>query len=155
MNLKKKVLSYTQKFKLNDCDVVSNTEKKNDILSNSVLAIAKSGTISLEICNLGIPSFIIYKMNFINFFIIKNLVNVKFANIINIIANNEIIPELLQSKCTSNNIYNKFKLFINNPKFAEEQIFNYQKILKEIKLKTSPSENVASLLDNYLKGFSR
>jgi len=58
---------------------------------------------------------------------------------------------LLQSKCTPDNIYSQFKLFINNPELAEKQISNYQKILKEIKLKTIPSENVANILDNLLK----
>jgi len=61
--LKKNVIDYIKEFNLRDCDVISDAEIKNDILSNSVLAIAKSGTISLEICNLGIPSFIFYKMN--------------------------------------------------------------------------------------------
>ena len=37
----------------------------------------------------------------INFFIVKMLVKVKFANIINIAANEEIIPELLQSRCNA------------------------------------------------------
>ena len=41
------------------------------------------------------------------FFIVKLLVKVKFANIINIASNKEIIPELLQSKCNSKNIFNK------------------------------------------------
>ena len=52
--------------------------------------MAKSGTISLEICNAKVPSIIIYKMNSINFLIVKMLVKVKFANIINIAANEEI-----------------------------------------------------------------
>ena len=60
-----------------------------------VFAVSKSGTVSLEICNAGIPSIIIYKINMINYFIMKSLVKVKFANIINIINKKKIIPELL------------------------------------------------------------
>ena len=52
-----------------------------------MFAVVKSGTVSLEICNAKIPSVIIYKMGMINFFIVKMLVKVKFANIINIAAN--------------------------------------------------------------------
>ena len=44
-------------------------------------------------------------MNMINFFIVKMLVKVKFANIINITAGEEVIPELLQSKCNSKEIF--------------------------------------------------
>ena len=50
-------------------------------------------------------------MGVINFFIIKMLVKVKFANIINIAADEEIIPELLQSKCNHENIYNVVNTF--------------------------------------------
>ena len=58
---------------------------KFKILSQSVFAVSKSGTVSLQISSSNIPSIIIYKLNFINFMIFKMLVNVKFANIINII----------------------------------------------------------------------
>ena len=91
---------------LNNAEVVSNEKIKSEILSKSVFAVSKSGTVSLEICNAEVPSIIIYKMNFFNFLIIKLLVKVKFANIINIAAGEEIIPELLQSNCNSTNIYN-------------------------------------------------
>ena len=41
----------------------------------------------------------------INFFIVKMLVKIKFANIINIAADQEVIPELLQTKCNAINIF--------------------------------------------------
>ena len=55
-----------------------------------MIAVSKSGTVSLEICNSKVPSIIIYKINFINYLIMKSLVKVNFANIINIINNKEI-----------------------------------------------------------------
>ena len=82
--------------------------------SNSVFAVAKSGTVSLEICNAKVPSIIIYKMNFINFLIVKMLVKIKFANIINIINNKEIIPELIQKECNAKEIFNSVVYFLKN-----------------------------------------
>ena len=76
---------------LKNVEVISDEKIKNHILRKSIFAVAKSGTISLEICNQKIPSIIIYKMNFINFLIIKFLVKIKFANIINIAANKMLI----------------------------------------------------------------
>ena len=55
-------------------------------------------------------------MNLINFLIIKMLIKVKFANIINIAANKEIIPELLQSKCNAKNITNTVDNLLNDNK---------------------------------------
>ena len=78
--------------KLNNVDVVSDENIKSQILEKSVFAVSKSGTVSLEICKAKIPSIIIYKMNFLNYLIVKMLVKIKYANIINIINDKEIIP---------------------------------------------------------------
>ena len=51
----------------------------------------------------------------INYLIMKSLVKVKFANIINIINNKEIIPELLQNECNAKEIYNSVVYFLKNP----------------------------------------
>ena len=44
-------------------------------------------------------------MNFINFYIAKFLLNIKFVNMINIINNKEVIPELIQSECNADEIF--------------------------------------------------
>ena len=132
-----------------NCEVVSDEKIKSQVLKQSIFAVAKSGTISLEICNAKIPSIIIYKMNCFNFFIVKLLVKVKFANIINIAANEEIIPELLQSKCNSKNIFNTVDGLLINQQALEKQITKSQAIIG--KFKTDKSSEIASsvLLNNF------
>ena len=105
-----------------NCDAIADEKIKSQILKSSMFALAKSGTVSLEICNAKIPSIIIYKMGMINFFIVKMLVKVKFANIINIAANEEIIPELLQSNCNANNIYNTVDKLLSDKQGLENQV---------------------------------
>ena len=100
-------------------------------MKSSTFAVAKSGTISLEICNAKVPSIIIYKMNIINFLIVKMLVKVKYANIINIAANEEIIPELLQSNCNSKNIFKNVDNYFDNNELIQNQIDKSQEIIKK------------------------
>ena len=57
------------------------------------------------------------------------LVKVKYANIINITANEEIIPELIQSNCNSKNIYNKVTTYLDDNQLMQNQINKYQKIM--------------------------
>ena len=132
-----------------NCGSISDEKIKSEILKCSIFAVSKSGTISLEICNAKIPSIIIYKMNLINYLIVKMLVKVKFANIINIAADEEIIPELIQSKCNSKNIYNKIDSFFINNKSIQDQIDKTQKIINNFKTNKS-SEIAASVLANSL-----
>ena len=134
---------------IKDCDVISDEKIKSYILKKSMFAVAKSGTISLEICNANVPSIIIYKINFINFFIVKMLVKVKFANIINIAAGKEIIPELLQEKCNAKNIFNKVDEFLTNPDLSTNQINKFKEIIKDFKTNKS-SELARSVLINSL-----
>ena len=121
---------------------------KSYILKSSIFAVTKSGTISLEICNAKIPSVIIYKMGVINFLIVKMLIKVKFANIINIAAKEEIIPELLQSNCNAANIYNIVDKLLNDKSELEKQVTKSQEIISNFK--TQRSSEIASLvIENY------
>ena len=87
-------------------------------------------------------------MNSINFFLVKLLVKVKFANIINIAANKEIIPELLQSKCNSQNIFNTVDRLLKDKNSLNKQVAEAQKIID--KFRTNKSSQIASsvLLNN-------
>ena len=131
-----------------NCEVISDEKIKSYVLKQSIFAVSKSGTISLEICNAKIPSIIIYKMNIINFFIVKMLVKVKFANIINIAAGEEIIPELLQSSCNSKNIFKTVNELLMNQQALVKQVTKSQEIIS--KFKTEKSSEIASsvLLNN-------
>ena len=75
------ILEKIKNSNIENIDVAYDESIKFKILSNSVFAVSKSGTVSLQICNSNIPSIIIYKLSLINFMIFKMLVNVKFANI--------------------------------------------------------------------------
>ena len=129
---------------------MSDENIKSQILSNSIFAVSKSGTISLQISSSNVPSIIIYKLNFINFMIFKLLVNVKFANIINIINDKEVIPELLQKECNADEIYKTVIYFLKKPELIKKQLNDCSKTLEGIKSKTSSSNEAATILSNYL-----
>ena len=144
------IVNFLKNNSLNNCQVISDENIKSQILSNSFFAVAKSGTVSLEICNANVPSVIIYKINIINYWIMKFLVKVKFANIINIINNKEVIPELLQSECNAKEIFNSVVYFLNNPDLIKSQLEDIKKTLKNIKSETPSTEKVSTILSQYL-----
>ena len=132
-----------------NCIAVGDEKTKHHLLRKSIFAVAKSGTISLEICNAKVPSIIIYKMSRVNFFIIKMLVNVKSPNIINIAADEEVIPQLLQSKCNPDEIFKVVERILSDKKSLEEQVKKSQNILNTFKKKQS-SKIASSVLLNHL-----
>ena len=135
---------------LQNVEVISDENIKRQILDKSTFAVSKSGTVSLEICNAKVPSLIIYKMNFLNYLIVKLLVKIKYANIINIINNKEIIPELIQKECNSREIFNSVVYFLKNPDLMTKQVFECEKTLNQIRSKTSSSDEVSAILSKNL-----
>ncbi len=135
---------------LTNCEIISDDKIKSHTLKKSIFAIVKSGTVSLEICKSKVPSVILYKMNFLNYLIVKSLVKVKFANIINIAAKKEVIPELLQSKCNPKNLFRVVCDFIDNPNKIKDQVEETQSILKTFKTDTSSSKLASRALSKFL-----
>ena len=147
---KKLIMNHFETADLKNIDVISDENIKSQILSNSIFAVCKSGTASLQVCNANVPSIIVYKLSFINFMIFKLLVNVKYANIINIINNREVIPELLQGECNAEEIYKSVIFFLKNPDYMKKQLDDCKKTLEGIRSKTSSSAEAASILGKYL-----
>ena len=61
------------------------------------------------------------------------MLKTKYANIINFAANEEIIPELLQSNCNAKNIFKHVSDFLENPNKIKEQVKKVQNILNKLK----------------------
>ena len=142
--------SFVKASNLSNCEIVSDDKIKSHILQKSIFAVAKSGTVSLEICNAKIPLIILYKMGFINFLIVKILVKTKYANIINFAADEEIIPELLQSNCNSKTIFKYVDSFLDNPNKIKQQVEKVQNVLNKLKTEKSSSELASLSLNKFL-----
>ena len=140
-----------KKSNLVNVDLISNENIKTATIKKSIFAIVKSGTISLEVCKYGIPSIIIYKMNFVNFFIAKLFLKIKFANMINIINNKEIIPELLQKECNPEEIYKTVNYLLKKPELINEQLKQVSKTIHGLKSTTSSSNEASNILLSYLR----
>jgi len=67
-----------------------------DALAYSDIAIAASGSVTLEAAILGTPTIVIYKISSLSFFLAKMLVDVQYVSLPNIIANKEVFPEFIQ-----------------------------------------------------------
>ena len=144
------LINLLNKENINNIDVISDDKIKNEILKKSIFAVVKSGTVSLEVCKLNIPSIVIYKMNFINYFIAKLFLKIKFANMLNIINNKEIIPELIQKDCNPDEIFKSVYYFLKKPELMNKQILDVRSTINDLKSSSSSSEEASKILLNYL-----
>ena len=135
---------------ISNVEIIIDEKIKKEILKNSIFAVVKSGTVSLEVCKLNIPSIIIYKMNLINYFLAKSFLKIKYANMINIINNKEIIPELLQNECNDEEIFKAVYYLLKKPELIEKQLSEIKSTINELKSSTSSSEEASKVLLSYL-----
>jgi len=148
--LSEKLKSMIKENNLYNVDVIHDDKLKSNLLKQSIFAIVKSGTVSLEVCKNNIPSIIIYKMNFFNYLLAKSLLNIKFVNMVNIINNKEVIPELIQRECNSDEIYRAVNYLLKKPDLVKNQLFEINKTLNEIKSSTSSTDQASKVVLSYL-----
>lgn len=115
-------------------------------------ALAKSGTNTLEITASGAPQIVGYKLNPITFFALKAMIKVKYASLINIIPNREIIPEYIQNDFNVENIVFALSDLLNDENARISQVKEGTKILERMGLNNinSPSKKAARIILSYI-----
>jgi lipid-A-disaccharide synthase len=83
-------------------------------LANADMAIAKSGTITLECAFFGVPTVAMYKTSWPTYLLAKSIVSVKWIAMPNLLANEEVFPEFVQSAATAENIARGTLEFLND-----------------------------------------
>ena len=97
------------------------------IFQKAHLGIVASGTASLESAITTRPLIVIYKMSWISWVITKSFVKIPFACIVNILAGEKIIPELLQKDFTVKNLKKHLDVYLE-----EKNQINYEHKINNI-----------------------
>ncbi len=142
-NQKKLIQSILHPLKI---DIITKFDQKQKILSKSNLAIAASGSISLELCKYKIPSIIVYDTNILTRIILKALVKIDYCTLINIFFNKEVIPEFLFENFNFKNVTEKIHELLNNKNKRKQQIEYMEAFQKKMVGREKPSEIIANEL---------
>jgi lipid-A-disaccharide synthase len=88
-------------------------------LSRCSLALVASGTASLECALVGIPQVVVYRVHPLTYAVGKRVVKVKYLSIINVMANEAIVPEFLQENLVPSAVAQEALELLNNPQRRE------------------------------------
>ncbi len=127
--------------------VVTGNGERYDAFAASRAAIAKSGTVSLELAALGVPHLIAYRFNAMTNALAKAFVKTPFANLINILAHREIIPEFVLGRCRADLIADGMLRLLDDPREAAAQVRQAQQVLDRLRPEAMlPSERAAQVV---------
>lgn len=133
--------------------IVCTTEEKYSAMQGAKLALAASGTVTLELALAKVPTVVAYSLNFFTNILAAMLLKVKYVTLINILSGKEIFKECLGPRCNEDNIYEKaldtIRVDVSESRENEEAI---NVVLTSLGYKTFiPSQKAANIITGLLK----
>lgn len=86
-----------------------------EALSNATLAIASTGTVTMECAYFGVPTLAMYKTSSLFYFVARGFVTVKYLAMPNLLADEAIFPEFIQGRATPENLAGAALELLDNP----------------------------------------
>ena len=118
-------------------DIV-NFDKSFQKIAESKVAISCSGTATLQLSLLSIPTIVIYKTSFLNAILGRLLVNMDNVVLPNFISGKKVLPLLFQEKCNTENLFKLFCEFYDNYKVHKNK---FQKLSNDLKKEIIQDKN--------------
>lgn len=106
---------------LNECNfkVKVIDSDRYELMAACDAVIAASGTVTLELAILNIPMVVAYRTSPLTCWLARKMVNVKFISLVNLVADREIVPELLQEEVTVDNLTAQLAPLLFAPKVID------------------------------------
>ena len=106
-------------FSIKDYVSIVSNENIYETIDLCKVAVAASGTITLQIALKKIPLCVFYKLSNATYFFVKFLIKIKFISLINIVLGKKVVQEFIQSDASSENIEKEIKKLISDNKYRE------------------------------------
>jgi lipid-A-disaccharide synthase len=93
--------------------------RKFDVFAASDVALACSGTVTTQLACAGLPSVVSYRLNGLTYIAAKRLYKPDYISILNIAANEALMPEFIQHEVTGENLSNAVAAYLNDAELRE------------------------------------
>lgn len=130
--LKSDIEEYTDSWRIQPIVITSKCDKVL-AMHMSDLAIAASGTVTLELARVGLPGVVIYKTSAITATIVKSAIKVKYVSLVNLLLDQPLLPELLQGDCKAENICMAAAELLDNHEKRDKQKIKFTEVINKLK----------------------
>ena len=116
-----------------------------DLLQNSDAALVVSGTATLEAALFKVPQLVCYRTSYINYWIAKKILTLKYISLVNLILDSEVVIELIQKECNLERLELELKKLINLKDVNQQE--GYEEVYSTLGL-GGACEKTANLIYN-------
>ncbi len=120
-----------------------------DLLTHAQAAIVTSGTATLETALFRVPQVVVYKTSALSYRIAKMAIKVPFISLVNLVAEREVVKELIQDNASEEKTMSEIKMILEDSNYRESILKGYEEIIGILDT-GSASENTAQLMLKYL-----
>ncbi|MGG5889319.1 lipid-A-disaccharide synthase [Falsiroseomonas sp. HC035] len=113
--------------------LITDNAGKHDAFAAAEAGLIKSGTSSLEMATAGVPHLVAYKVNPITAAIVRRLVRVPFASLVNLLAERAVVPEYLQQDATPEALAAALATLLTNADATATQRAAFQEVLARLR----------------------
>lgn len=123
--------------------------ESRDLLANSDFGLVKSGTSTLEAALVGTPFLIVYKISPLSWHLGNILIRSPFKGLVNLIAEEQIVPEYLQREATPEALAGAALDYLERPEKAAAMRSRLAWVREKLSIR-SASETAAAVVEQYL-----
>jgi len=124
--------------------------KTGDVLVSADVALAASGTVTIEACLLGTPMVTFYRVNNLSWWMGKALVRVPFYSMVNLVAGRKIVPELIQDQMTAESLTREAAALLENEAAREGMRQDLAEVADKLSGPVNPLDVAAALIESRL-----
>jgi len=121
-----------------------------DVLACADLALAASGTVTIEAALLGTPLVAFYRVNPLSWISGKLLLRVPFYSMVNLVAEKQVIPELIQDRMTPENLASECLRLLQDEAARERMRQDLREVASRLACSLDPLEAAASVVEECL-----
>ncbi len=102
------------------------------LLSSADLVFVASGTATLEVALCGAPMVVVYRVSALSWAIARILVHLRWASLVNIVAGEQVVPELIQGRFTAENLEREGADLLSSPGRIEAMKAGLARVAREL-----------------------
>lgn len=128
--------------------IVDQSQEKWDAFATADAAIAKSGTVTLELALSNTPMVVMYKVHPLSAWLMRRMIITKYVTLVNILEEREVIPELIQENATAEHILRELRTLLSKDNVRQMQLKAFGIALRKLGLGAAhtPSEKAADAI---------
>ena len=123
-----------------------------DAIAHADLALAASGTVTVEAALLGTPMVTFYKVTTASWIAGRMLVRVPFYSMVNLIAGRAVVPELMQSQLTGERLAAEARRLLDDPRARAQMRADLAEVAARLAGPAQPMARASAIIQDLMEG---